>query len=404
MIDEMVGRSCKGPGADLRLTSFAYRRRSSAVSSLIARASICVAVILVTVACTAENTSPTNEAGTSASATSTLDAEAGEQLIELQDQLRLARQTLEMQYYADPELSGGCFEPPFLVIAPADLAGYDVGPLKIGGMNASGRSGVGSMQDFGLGPMGASIIVRFFDRGDQARWVSFRQESACNGVVPEPPQDVTDISRFVPIDVPSLNPQKSLPRLTTWTEADGDAYVQLDWCSDCFASPGTGYQLAGHNVDQDTLVSMAASMQPVCCGADPPATTVARSLSAVAEPVPATWSTGTATVTINEAKWTEDSTGFSEFGTWLMIDVSYLGASGEVPFQPMLDWTARAVNGAGINAMEFSDDPAFNPDQVVTVEPGQELRRWLYFGLPREPTTVKLSQGGRRVATWSIAG
>ena len=362
---------------------------------------VCVGAVLITVGCGASATVSSTAPG-HGSVESTSGAEDRDQLIMLQNQLREARQKLEDQYNSNPDIRQGCFAPPFLVIAPADLTGYDVGPLEIFGMDRSGSLGVGSLEDYDLGPMGASVTVRLVDRGNPTRWVSFRQESACNGVSAGPPQNATNISPTVPVEVPSLDPNRSLPRLSKWTEADGSSTVLLDWCSDCFASPATGYQIAGHNVGEEALVSMAASMQPVCCGPGPPTTTVAATVASIGSAVSATWSSGAATVTINEAKWAQDTTGMSEHGTVLVLDLTYQVTSGTVPYNPMLDWTARTVSGASINALASPDDPAVDPDLVLHLEPGQEFHRRINLGLPQEPTTVHLSEGLKLLASWSI--
>jgi len=199
-------------------------------------------LVVVLVGCGApRTTTPT------VSAEPTLSAEDRQQLSVLQGQLREARKKIEEQYHANPTLAQGCFAPPFPVLAPAALAGYAAKPLEV----------------FDLQSHGASVRVRLVDRSNPGRWVEFLQGMGCYGALAGHPEGATDIVEQHPIAVPGLDANKSAPQLEGWKETDGSTTLLLIWYSDSYASPNTQYQLTGHNVAEETIIRLAASMRPV---------------------------------------------------------------------------------------------------------------------------------------------
>ena len=181
------------------------------------------------------------------SAEPTPSAEERQQLIVLQDQLRQARKNIEAQYQADPNLTQGCFQPPFPVLAPANVAGYTINPLEV----------------YDLQSHGSSVRVRLVDRSNPGRWVEFWQGMGCYGALAGHPEGATDIVEQHPIDVPGLDTTKSRPQLQGWKEPDGSTTLLLIWYNDSYTSPNTQYHLTSHNISEETVIRIAASMRPV---------------------------------------------------------------------------------------------------------------------------------------------
>ena len=199
-------------------------------------------LVVVLVGCGAPRTSTPG-----VSAEPTLSAEDRQQLSVLQGQLREARKKIEDQYQANPNLTQGCFQPPFPVLAPMNVAGYTLNPLEV----------------YDLQSYGASVKVRLVDRSNPGRWVEFLQGMGCYGALAGHPEGATDIVEQHPIAVPGLDANKSAPQLEGWKETDGSTTLLLIWYSDIHASNNTQYQLTGHNVAEETIIHLAASMRPV---------------------------------------------------------------------------------------------------------------------------------------------
>ena len=165
----------------------------------------------------------------------------------LDDKLRQARRDIEAQHAAQPNLTRGCFDPPFVMIRPADLAGFVADPPQV----------------TPLYQMGASVTIRLVDTSNPDRWVDFWQGLGCFGVLPGPTQAPMEVTQMREIEVPGIDAAKSVPRTYSWTLPDGSKDVLLTWNSDAWASPNVGYNLIGHNVDEATLVRIAGSTEPV---------------------------------------------------------------------------------------------------------------------------------------------
>jgi hypothetical protein len=165
----------------------------------------------------------------------------------LGDQLRRARDEIDAQHAAQPGLTRGCFVPPFVMLEPTELSGFEADAPEVTPMYA----------------LGASVTTRLVDPNSSDRWVDFWQGLGCFGVLPGPSEAPTEMVDPRDIDVPGIETAKSLPRIYGWTIADGTKSVVLTWNSDAWASPNTGYHLIGNNVDEETLIRIAGSTVPV---------------------------------------------------------------------------------------------------------------------------------------------
>jgi hypothetical protein len=165
----------------------------------------------------------------------------------LDEQLRQARQDIEAQHAAQPNLTRGCFAPPFVMIRPTELAGFVADPPQVSPLHN----------------LGASVTIRLVDPANQDRWVDFWQGLGCFGVLPGPLEAPTEMTQIRNIEVPGIDAAKSITRTYSWTLADGSKSILLTWNSDAWASPNVGYNLIGHNVDEATLVRIAGSTEPV---------------------------------------------------------------------------------------------------------------------------------------------
>ena len=308
----------------------------------------------------------------------------------LYDHLLSARQDLESEYHSSPDLRE-CFEPPFEVLAPADVTGFVAGPIHIAGMGPRGEIGLGTPDEFGLGPLGASVIVRLTDPATGGRWIEFRQGKECYGALMGAPPDAVDVVQDHPIEIPGVDSHTALPRLQSWTEPSGTT-VELRWGG----AGGTGYQLTGRNVTELDVVRFASSMSPVCCAAPAPTTAVTAPAGVVGQPLVVNWYDGTGTVTIDRFIW--DSTEIiSGYGAWLVLDVTYRATFGVIPFD-WTGWSSWGSTGANTGVLPTSDET------IVGIVAGEELATKIRFPSWQASTRVDLSEGGRRVATWSIPG
>jgi hypothetical protein len=223
-----------------------------------------VGVILLSTGC------GVREAPVTDAPTEPLPSVVGIQAVDdLRDELLRVRQLLEGQYQANPDLRLGCFEPPFTVLAPTDLAGFVADPLQVQGMGPRGEMGSGTPADYGLGPMGASLSVRLVDRMHKRSWIEIRQGMWCSGVLVGAPQGAENVVALHPVVLPGVDSHKSSPGVQSWTEPHGTT-VELSWSSDIWSSPSTGYQLVGRNVSEELVVGLASTMRPVCCDSAAP--------------------------------------------------------------------------------------------------------------------------------------
>ena len=80
----------------------------------------------------------------------------------LDDKLRQARRDIEAHDAAQPNLTRGCFVPPFVMIRPTDLAGFVADPPQV----------------TPLYQMGASVTIRLVDTSNPDRWVMAARRAA----------------------------------------------------------------------------------------------------------------------------------------------------------------------------------------------------------------------------------
>lgn len=166
---------------------------------------------------------PANTASTpatTASATTSTDATnqptTSRPATVLGDQLRQARQRIEAQYKADPDVAGDCLAPPLELGEPVDLMMF--------------RADAPQAKD--LNSQGASVTVRLVDPMSNGRWVDFWQGAGCYGVGPIPPEGAMDIVEPHAVDVPGLDGYKTMPQIQSWNAADGSEIILLVWYSD----------------------------------------------------------------------------------------------------------------------------------------------------------------------------
>jgi hypothetical protein len=167
----------------------------------------------------------------------------------LHDQLRQVRTTIEDQYHATPNLARGCFKPPFPVLAPTEIVGYDVDAIDTSGL-----------QGFGAGAR-----ARLVDRTEPQRWLELRQSMGCFGAGAEAPPGARWYNAPHPVEVPGLAADKQQPQLESWKERDGSSMLRLVWYSDIWSSPNAIYHLTGHNISEEFLLRIASSMALSTC-------------------------------------------------------------------------------------------------------------------------------------------
>ena len=177
-----------------------------------------------------------------------------QQIILVQDRLGQARTTIEDQYRANPaayKLPNPhvpyCFKPPFPVLAPTDLVGFEADPQV----------------QSDLTDMGARITIRLVDQGDPRRWVEVWQGMGCYGALAGAPPDATHVVGPQPVEVRGVQAATQQPQLQSWREPDGGTTVWLLWYSDVWSSPNAMYQLTGHNIPAETVIRIAAAMRPI---------------------------------------------------------------------------------------------------------------------------------------------
>ena len=111
--------------------------------------------------------------------------------------LRQARRDIEAQHAAQPNLTRGCFAPPFVMIRPTDLAGFVADPPQV----------------TPLYQLGASVTIRLVDTSNPDRWVDFWQGLGCFGVLPGPTQAPMEVTQMREIEVPGIDTAKSITDL-----------------------------------------------------------------------------------------------------------------------------------------------------------------------------------------------
>ena len=112
---------------------------------------------------------------------------------------------------------------------------------------------------------------------------------------------------------------------------------------------------------------------------------------------------GEGVATIHSAEWTtEDKYGDkAEQGAYLTLDISIESVSGDATGTNPFDWEAKDADGRVYNADISAPEPQLHSTSMV---PGDTVRGFLSFDLPKGTTSVRLIDGleGKPLAVWTV--